>query len=743
MIKTIIKRDGSKEVFSADKINGWGEWASETLNDMVDWSDVVLQTVSRLREEETSDTLHKELIRTCLDMNSWSYYMMAGRLYVNLYRKELYGTINPPHIKNLHEDMIKAGLLRPMNYSADEYEVINELLDHSKDLKKPHFALTFIRSKYALKDRTGNDNREWETPQFVYMRMAMALAETQPEHRRMQDLKMWYEEFSSHRGSAPTNNFINLGTYNSGLASCCALVAGDNLMSLSIADHIATVMTGQSAGIGDKKVTRSLNDPVRGGIIDHQSTLPYYRVLESAVHANKQGSRGGAATTYVEVFDPDIEKKLALRNPMSTEDNKIDKIDYAYQFNRLFARKVAKDESVFLFNQFTAPDLWEAMYKPDLGEEFTKLYEKYEADESFKKTYMKAREILIQWQTEAFESNRAYEMNIDEMNYHTPFKDPIYQSNLCTELATPTKPYFNMLDLYSTDPHDRGEVSICTIGAINVAEMDSDEKYEKTAYYQLLMTDKCIHISNYPLPHVGVTAKCRMNAGIGMMGVAEEMARKGLSFNSQEGRDYLHWLYERHSYFLIKASLKLGKELGNAPWIHKTKWPEGWLPVDTYNKNVDSLVTVGLTYDWEGLREEIIANGGIRNSSIVMHMPGESSSKALGTTNGLYQVRNNTLNKTSGDTSIYWAAPDSDSIYYERVWNSTLNEQTNNYAIAQKFCDQTISADLFKMIPLGEKVGSTEMISSWLYRAKMGQKTRYYMNSSDDISDIECEGCQV
>lgn len=740
MIKTVIKRDGSKEDFSPNKINGWGEWASETLGDMVDWSDVVLQTVSRMKEEVTTNKLQSELIRTCLDMNTWSYFKMAGRLYLNQYRKELYGSVIPPSVKDLQLMMNKEGLMKPLNYSDEEYQQIEGMIDHDRDLLKPHFSLVFIREKYALKDRTKENPKEWETPQFVYIRMAMALAEDQPDERKMCDVQAWYDQFSLHKGSAPTNNFINLGTYNTGLASCCAVMAGDNLMSLSIADHVATVMTGQSAGIGDKKVTRSLKDPIRGGLIDHQGTTPYLKVLESSVNANKQGSRGGAATTYIEMFDPDIEAKIPLKNPMSTEDAKIDEIDYAFQSNRLFARKVAKDEKIFLFNQYTAPDLWEAMYEPDLGNRFSELYYKYEVDETFTKKYVSARELLIKWQTEAFETNRAYEFNIDEANHHTPFLDKIFQSNLCLELATPTKPYYNMMDLYSTEPHERGEVSICTIGAINVGEDLSDEEYEEVAYYQLLMADKCIHISSYPLPHVGVTAKYRMNAGIGIMGLAELMAKKGLSYLTQEGLNYLHYVYERHAYFLIKASLKLGKELGNAPWINKTKWPEGWLPIDTYNKNVDSLVTINNHYNWESLREEIIENGGVRNSSIIMHMPGESSSKALGTTNGPYQIRDNTLNKTSGDTTIYWAAPYSDTLNYEKVWFSTIKEQTNHYAIAQKWTDQTISADSYRLIPLGDKVGSAEMISNYLYRMKMGQKTRYYMNTTDTVNEV-CENC--
>jgi ribonucleoside-diphosphate reductase alpha chain len=119
-----------------------------------------------------------------------------------------------------------------------------------------------------------------------------------------------------------------------------------------------------------------------------------------------------------------------------------------------------------------------------------------------------------------------------------------------------------------------------------------------------------------------------MNAGVGMIGVATVMARAGVKYGSLEGRNLLHKLSERHMYFMIKASLQLGREKGNAPWMHKTKWPEGWLPIDTYNRSINEIVTEPYHYPWEELRADVVENGGIRNSCLVAHMPTESSSKA-------------------------------------------------------------------------------------------------------------------
>ena len=151
----------------------------------------------------------------------------------------------------------------------------------------------------------------------------------------------------------------------------------------------------------------------------------------------------------------------------------------------------------------------------------------------------------------------------------------------------------------------------------------------------------------------------RLNAGVGITGLAHYLAKNGVFYNTKEGYRVIHEVAERHSYHLIKASLRLGKELGNAPWIHKTKWPEGWLPIDTYKKQVDSIADFKLKYDWERLRQEIIANKGIRNSSLVAFMPNESSSKANGLPNSIYPVRNTFLMKTDGTGNVEWVAKDS------------------------------------------------------------------------------------
>lgn len=1074
MIKYVVKRDGSIQEFNASKLNNWISWASEKTKGSVDWTGVVLRAVSTLPETVTSQELQERLIKECLDRKTWSYNLMAGRLYAPLNVKIIHGG-KYPTVKELHKKLKVIGQMVDFGATDDDYEWAEEVIDHSKTATLPYFQQHYIIHKYALKDRvTGT---VYETPQFVFMRMALELSvhESNVDKRR-NHIKKFYTYLSDGKLNAPTPNYTNLGTKLRGFASCNLMTTKDSAASLAAHDHIAYTMTYMSAGIGSHINSRSIGDSVRSGQIAHLGKLPLYRSLSYAVKAMTQNSRGGSATTYYSCFDPEVETIMRLKNPMSTEDKKIRGLDYAMQSNELFAKKVAKNEDIFLFNSFTAPDLYDAFYSGD-EDHFEELYNKYEQDPNFTKKYVNAREIVLTVGEESFSTGRAYEHFPAEANRHTPHKDTIYSSNLCVapetliltdrgyevisdlegevvnvwngkefsetvvrktgenqklitvktnagyeltctpyhkfytavrgtttrvvekraneltagdklikcdfpiivgydtldnayangfysgdgcltkngkriylygekrklkqylgdifktwyiqdkqdreygesdllkdklfvpsnsytvgsriswfeglcdsdgtvarngetqslqigsvdkrflqevqlmlqtlgvsskvtkaqsegerlmplndgsgelgmffckesyrlligqtginnlqalgfnpkrliitnhtpnrecshfvkivsiedngrfddtycftepkrnlgvfngmltgqclEINEPTAGYDTTADLYQVD-HERGEVALCSLAAICVDKITSEAEYEDVMYYALLMIDRCIHLSHYELPHIGYTAKNRLNAGVGIIGLAHYLAKNKLKYSSQEGKDEIHRLAEKHAYYAIKGSLRLGKELGNAPWMHKTKWPEGWLPIDTYNKNVDNVVSVSNQYDWESLRKDIIENGGIRTSSLMAHMPAESSSKASGTTNGVYPVRDLDLKKSDGTIITYWSAPDSDKIgkHYEIAWDIPWKDMVDVYAIIQKWTDQGISADFWEDVSGDTKVGSSDIIKQYLYRRKMGLKSKYYQNSKtsnidtkQDETDVDSSGC--
>jgi ribonucleoside-diphosphate reductase alpha chain len=266
------------------------------------------------------------------------------------------------------------------------------------------------------------------------------------------------------------------------------------------------------------------------------------------------------------------------------------------------------------------------------------------------------------------------------------------------------------------------------------------------------MIDNVIEIMDYPFKQLEHTAKARRSIGVGITNLAYDMANKGYKYSTLGGKRYIHRLAEMHSYYLHKASLRLAKERGVCKWMSRTKYPEGWLPVDTANKAIDGLVNQPLMFDWEALRKEIIENGGIRNSVLEAFMPNESSSLATGGTNSIYPVRALKVIKTSGTNKNLFIAPKAEELKWddELAWDVPTNDMLEVYAVVQKFTGQAISADLYISYSgaTGEKaVGAKELLTQFLYLVKLGLKTRYYLNSSTSVSQEESKcssgGCTL
>lgn len=935
MVEEVIKRNGEIEAWNPAKINGWGQWSSNKLKDRVDWSTIVIRAVQGLPKRVHSQELMRALIQACLEENSWSGYLMAGRLMVVYQRKEMYGSFNPPTVKEMHDRLYELDLMIKLDYSDEDYAEIEKFIQHERDLNQPHFVHQYVVNKYSIQNRV--TGKRYETIQFVFMRMAMTIYEKVDRNERLKLVKEIYDHFSCNRLSAPTPNYVNMGTKHKGFASCCLIAAGDSGESLAVADYIANKMTQNSAGIGTSMITRTVGDPVRAGQFRHEGKLPYYSVHGKSVRANTQAGRGGALNMYYNFSDPEAMTITHLRNPKSIDSKRNRDMNYTVMFNSHMARAAAKKEKLFNWTLFNAPDLHDAFYSND-RERYEAVYNRYLNDDNFEKNFFDARELLREALIQAYEVGTLHEANIEEINRHTPFNEPIYSSNLCVapetlvltdkghipiidlagtkvnvwngiewsavdvvktgenqkliavttmsrrnidctpyhkfyiktpegikeveakdlkcgdqlidwihpttnrpvvgdivlqvedlgrtddtycftepkrhmgvfnglltgqcvEITQPTKPYYDMRHLFASaeigdmsfigmnvdaqtnenyrtesstkftverkgrtivisandllvgdliiggtgEPHvikvieitgktEQPEISTCSLAAIVVSSIDDTKTYENVAYHALRMIDFCIDNGNYPFPHLAFTAKQRRNAAVGMMAVAEHMAKNQLSYKTLAGREELHFLAERHMYCLIKASLKIASERGVAPWINRTKWVDGWTPLDTYNRNVDCLFENGVNYffNWTKLKEEIRTMGGLAHSALCGHMPSESSSKGMGKPNSLYPIRRKVQAKTDQSQMIYWAAPESDNpdYHYEIAWDIGAEHLTNLYAITQKFSDHSISADYFRRLAKDEKVPANELFRDFFYRVKMGVKTRYYQNSA-------------
>lgn len=779
MISHVIKRNGKKAKFQPDKLNKLASWATEH---NISWSHIALNGLKKLSDNCSVQDIMQALIKACIDERTESHLKVAGKIYVaDLYKRVFADNDAQPYtLKRQMKKMVELGYYLDLDYTDEELDLVDTWLRHKDDLSLSYTQIHQMESKYLVRHRT--DKITFETPQFMYARIALAIFEKDPN--RMVHIKKYLELLQTLVLSLPSPNWSFIGTVNKTGASCCLFAAEDTAPSIAANNHIIEMMTIAGAGLGNNLMIRSMKDPVKGGTIEHMGRTPYNRAGQSIAKSSKQGPRGGALSTYTSVLDPEAFKMVKARNPATLEDDKVAEIDYNLVFNTMFVEAVKKNREWMLISIYYAPDLYKAFYSEDEAL-FEELYNKYFNDPSVKKEIIKARDLGIAFTSEQYETGRLYSSNIYEINHHTPFKEAIHSSNLCAEITLPTKPFHDTLALYEEFSSEfaylllegnkkeivikdvqlaqqvlanfkvgdiyqgkkilkiqtKNEIALCNIAAINLCRDFTDEEYVEACYYALRTIDYVIYNSEYTFDSVKYTAQNRMSAGVGIMNYAYELARKEMFYSSKAAKIHTHFIAERHMYSLIKASLLISKERGNAPWIHKTKWVDGWTPLDTYNKNVDTITDFTYHYDWKTLKLEIINNGGIAHSALGAHMPGESSSQNLNATNSWYPIRQGNVLKTDGGKVNIFIAPEWTTLQYnyELAWDVPTNDMVDHYAIIQKFTDQAISADYWHDFtkPGQEVLTTKKLLTDFSYKVKMGTKTQYYTNSHTKDSDKE------
>jgi ribonucleoside-diphosphate reductase alpha subunit len=323
-----------------------------------------------------------------------------------------------------------------------------------------------------------------------------------------------------------------------------------------------------------------------------------------------------SSTVHFPYWHKDIEDILVLKNNKGTDDNRVRHMDYSIQMNRLIYRRIVKNEMISLFSPHDVPDLYDAFFKSN--ELFESLYEKYENDSKINKKQIKATDLINLLAQERIGTGRIYIMNIDHVNDHSSFLDPVKMSNLCQEITLPTTPLNHIEDDDSTD----AEIALCVLAAINLGAIKELSEFEKIMDISVRVLDFIIENQDYPVKAALKMLK-RRSLGIGITNFAYWLAKNNVNYDSKDALPLVDELMEHMQYYGIKASVNLAKEYGSAEFFNRTKYSKGILPIDTYNKNVDTIVNRKHTLDWEKLRKEVLEYG-MRNSTISALMPCES-----------------------------------------------------------------------------------------------------------------------
>ncbi|MGL5410091.1 MAG: ribonucleotide reductase N-terminal alpha domain-containing protein, partial [Shewanella sp.] len=351
----------------------------------------------------------------------------------------------------------------------------NSYIDHWRDMNFSYAAVKQLEGKYLVQNRVTHEI--YESAQFLYMLVAACLFARYPKATRLQYVKDFYDAVSTFKISLPTPIMAGVRTPTRQFSSCVLIECGDSLDSINATASSIVKYVSQRAGIGiNAGRIRALGSPIRGGEAFHTGCLPFYKYFQTAVKSCSQGGvRGGAATLFYPIWHLEVESLLVLKNNRGVEDNRIRHLDYGVQLNKLMYQRLIKGENITLFSPSDVPGLYDAFFEDQL--EFERLYQQYEQDSSIRKKSLKAVELFSLMMQERASTGRIYIQNVDHCNTHSPFDAkvaPIRQSNLCLEIALPTKPLNNI-----DDPN--GEIALCTLSALNLGTITDLAELEPLA----------------------------------------------------------------------------------------------------------------------------------------------------------------------------------------------------------------------------------------------------------------------
>ena len=730
----VVKRDGSIQPLDLEKMHVMVEEACNGLAG-VSASQVEIQSGIQFYDGITTAEIQEILIKSASDLisvDNSNYQYVAARLLLFSVRKSLYGGIRDlPHLENhiyscTNIDVYDKDIFT--KYSKEEIDKANGFIDHSRDFLFTYAGLRQVVDKYLVQDRSGGG--VFETPQFMYIMIALTIFAEYPKETRMNYVKRYYEAISRHKINIPTPIMGGVRTPLRQFASCVLVDIDDTLDSIFSSDMAIGKYVAQRAGIGiNAGRIRGINSKIRGGEVQHTGVVPFLKKFEATVRCCTQnGIRGGSATVHFPIWHQEIRDILVLKNNKGTEDNRVRKLDYSIQLSALFYQRFIDNGKITLFSPHDVPGLYDSFG----SEDFDDLYVKYENDESIPKETIGAQELFLDLLKERAETGRMYLMNIDHCNSHSSFKDKVYMSNLCQEITLPTYP------LQHIDDH-LGEIALCILSAINVGKVQSDRELEDLCDLSVRALEELIDYQEYPVKAAETATKARRSLGIGFIGLAHYLAKLGFKYDSQEAWDAVHKLSESFQYYLIKASNNLAKEKGHCENFGRTKYADGILPIDTYKKDVDEISNPKYQHDWEALRESILEHG-LRHSTLSAQMPSESSSVVSNATNGIEPPRDYLSIKKSKKGPLKQVVPSYGSLKnnYTLLWDMPDNTgYINIVAVMQKFFDQAISGN-WSYNPEhfdDSEVPASVMAQDLLTTYKYGWKTSYYQNTNDMKSD--------
>ena len=636
----VVKRDGTKEPFDANKINTAILKSCEGLPDQIS---KVVQVATELQltlfDGITTEQLDEAVIQTVLQnvKDDPDYDKIAARLLLKTVYKQILGDYETAEeLKKLHarefpkfvKAAVKEGLLdKRMADGRFDLKKLAAELDPARDDLSKYLGVVTNKNRYALRKQNGSPI---ETPQFTHMRIAMGLSynESDPTTAAIE----FYNHMSNLEYVPGGSTRVNAGGSFPQLSNCFLLNVDDDMESIAkaVRDTMWIAKGTGGIGIGFTKL-RAAGSPVKTTNTESTGPIPFMKMIDTALFAvSRKGKKAGAAAIYIENWHLNFDQFVDLRQNSGDPYLRTRFANTAVFISDEFMKRVEKDQDWYLFDPAETPDLTE-LY----GEAFSARYKEYVkmAEAGKLRTFDKvpARQQFKRILTSLQATSHPWltwkdTINVRALNNNT---GTIHLSNLCTEI---------------TLPQDKNNIATCNLVSINLSAFIGEDKtwdwdrLKEAARAAVRQLDNLCDITQTPIPEAMHSNQQTRAIGLGIMGFSDVLEKLGYCYESKEAYDLIDQLTEFISYHAIDQSADLAKELGSYPTFAGSGWSKGLLPIDTVDKlSKDRGVKVKIDQktrlDWDSLRKKV--KKGMRNATIMAIAPTANIGHVAGTTPGI------------------------------------------------------------------------------------------------------------
>ena len=748
----VAKRDGRKEPIMFDKITARIRKLNYGLNPLVDPVRVAMRVIEGLYDGVTTselDNLAAEIAATMTTTHP-DYAKLAARISVsNLHKntkksfsetmEDLYTYVNPRTGK-------KAPLL-----SEEVYKIIQKNADkldssiiYNRDFGYDFFGFKTLERSYLLK----LNGQIVERPQHMLMRVSIGI--------HLNDIESaleTYELMSKRYFTHATPTLFNSGTPKPQMSSCFLLAMKDDSID-GIYDTLKqTAKISQSAGGIGLSIhnVRATGSYIAGTNGTSNGIVPMLRVFNDTARYVDQGGgkRKGSFAIYVEPWHADIFDFLELKKNHGKEEMRARDLFYAMWTPDLFMKRVEQNAEWTLMCPNECPDLYNVH-----GDEFDKLYLKYESEGRGRKT-IKARDLWEKILESQIETGTPYMLYKDSANRKSNQKNlgTIRSSNLCTEI----------LEYTSAD-----EIAVCNLASIALPMFVKDGEFDHQSLFDVTVRvtknlNRVIDRNYYPVKDAENSNFRHRPIGLGVQGLADTFIMLRLPFTSEKAKELNQEIFETLYFAAVTASAEEAKKDGPYETYKGSPMSKGEFQHNLWGIKDEELSG---RWDWLALRKTVKKQG-VRNSLLVAPMPTASTSQILGNnecfepyTSNIYTRRvlsgefivvnkhlledlvdrglwnedmKQELMRNNGSIQNIDGIPDDIKELYRTVWEMSMKDIIDMSRHRGYFIDQSQSLNLFM-----EGATMAKLTSMHFYGWKSGLKTgMYYLRTKSAVDAIK------